>query len=50
MVKEHPRVQEILCIGSFARNDWGFGSDLDLIIVMVNQPIAIEYGVRRRYE
>ena len=35
---EHRDILQIVCIGSFARDDWGPGSDLDLIIVMQDNP------------
>ena len=34
MRRQDPNVRSILCIGSYARNDWGFGSDLDIIVVL----------------
>jgi predicted nucleotidyltransferase len=30
----HEEILQIGCIGSFSRDDWGVGSDLDLIIVI----------------
>ncbi|MCP4247965.1 MAG: nucleotidyltransferase domain-containing protein [bacterium] len=27
-------MEQVLCVGSYARNDWGVGSDLDLIVVL----------------
>ena len=29
-----PTVERVLCIGSYARGDWGVGSDLDVIVVV----------------
>ncbi|MFH0981962.1 MAG: nucleotidyltransferase domain-containing protein [Planctomycetota bacterium] len=29
-----PAVQRVACIGSYARGDWGVGSDLDLIVLL----------------
>ncbi len=34
MVREHPEVIRIGYFGSYARGDWGPGSDLDLVIVV----------------
>ena len=33
-----PAVEQVLCVGSYARNDWGVGSDLDLIVVVREAP------------
>jgi predicted nucleotidyltransferase len=40
IVLHRPNVQRIGYFGSYARGDWGVGSDLDLIIVLekANQP------------
>ncbi|OGL45917.1 MAG: hypothetical protein A2161_02075 [Candidatus Schekmanbacteria bacterium RBG_13_48_7] len=38
IVTEHDNILQIICIGSFARDDWGPGSDIDLIIVMQDNP------------
>ena len=32
--RENRAVELVLCIGSYARNDWGVGSDLDVIVVL----------------
>jgi len=34
IVHIRPEVVRIGCFGSYARNDWGVGSDLDLIIIV----------------
>lgn len=34
LLRGHPSVERILCVGSCARGDWGVGSDLDIIIVL----------------
>jgi predicted nucleotidyltransferase len=34
--QEHPKIIRIGYIGSYARGDWGVGSDLDLIILPAN--------------
>ncbi len=30
----HPDILRIGCIGSYARGDWGVGSDLDIVIIL----------------
>ena len=32
--RQDPNVARVACIGSYARNDWGVGSDLDVIVVL----------------
>jgi hypothetical protein len=32
--RDDPAVELVGCIGSYARNDWGVGSDLDVIVVL----------------
>jgi predicted nucleotidyltransferase len=32
--QEHPKIIRIGYIGSYARGDWGVGSDLDMIIIL----------------
>jgi len=34
--KEHPEVLRIGCFGSYARGDWGVGSDIDLLIIVAH--------------
>jgi hypothetical protein len=29
-----PTVEQVLCIGSYARGDWGVGSDIDVVVVV----------------
>ena len=31
---DDPSVTRVYCIGSYARGDWGFGSDLDMIVIL----------------
>jgi hypothetical protein len=33
-VSQHPELLRLGCFGSFARGDWGMGSDLDLVAVV----------------
>jgi predicted nucleotidyltransferase len=37
-----PSVVRIGCIGSYARGDWGFGSDLDIVIVVTSSSMPFE--------
>ena len=47
--RSDPTVEAVLCVGSYARGDWGVGSDLDIIIV--TSDIALSCAERRaRYE
>lgn len=34
VVREHPEVLRISYFGSYARGDWGVGSDLDIVMVV----------------
>ena len=34
VTRTRPEVERIGCIGSYARGDWGVGSDLDVVIVV----------------
>lgn len=34
VAREHPEVLRIAYIGSYARGDWGVGSDVDLIVIL----------------
>ena len=33
-IKEHPEILQLGYFGSYARGDWGVGSDLDLLVVV----------------
>ena len=35
-----PNIQQILCVGSYARGDWGVGSDLDLIMILADTKLS----------
>lgn len=35
-----PEVKQVLCIGSYARGDWGVGSDVDLIVRVNDTPLS----------
>ena len=43
-----PAVERIACIGSYARGDWGVGSDLD-VIVFVSESALSALERSRRY-
>jgi len=40
--KHHAGVIEIGYFGSYARGDWGVGSDLDLVVIVDHSPEAFE--------
>ena len=46
-----PHVAAVYCVGSYARGDWGVGSDLDVIVLLASGAPAMSSVVRReRYE
>jgi hypothetical protein len=40
--KRHPEIQKLGYFGSYARGDWGVGSDLDLVGILDGSPGPIE--------
>ena len=38
ILADRPSVQRIRMYGSYARGDWGFGSDLDLVVIVDGDP------------
>lgn len=49
LVRKHPvpRILAIGYFGSYARGDWGFGSDVDLLVIVEDDPTPfIERAVR----
>jgi predicted nucleotidyltransferase len=34
LVDVHPRIQRVGYFGSYARGDWGVGSDLDVVVIV----------------
>ncbi|MBI4320182.1 MAG: nucleotidyltransferase domain-containing protein [Chloroflexi bacterium] len=42
MAKQHPDVLLIGYFGSYARGDWGVGSDVDIVIVVADSPLPFE--------
>jgi predicted nucleotidyltransferase len=42
-------VREVFCVGSYARGDWGVGSDLDVIVVIADTVMSL-IERRRNYE
>jgi len=34
LAREHPAIRRIGYLGSYARGDWGVGSDLDVIVIV----------------
>ncbi len=47
--RQDHEVEAILCVGSYARGDWGVGSDLDVIVV-VQRADDSAVARRARYE
>ncbi|RME38017.1 MAG: nucleotidyltransferase domain-containing protein [Planctomycetota bacterium] len=47
--RRDPVVEEVWCVGSCARGDWGVGSDLD-VVVIVGQAPPSPVERRARYE
>jgi len=35
-----PAVRQVWCVGSYARGDWGVGSDLDLIVILSESDLS----------
>ncbi len=44
-----PRVEKVGCIGSYARGDWGVGSDLDVVVILTESDLSTEDRYRRYY-
>jgi predicted nucleotidyltransferase len=42
-----PTVAQIVCIGSYARADWGVGSDLDVIVFLTQSDLSALERSRR---
>jgi len=42
MARQHPQLLRAAYFGSYARGDWGVGSDLDLIVVVQEAPQRFE--------
>jgi predicted nucleotidyltransferase len=38
LAAERPEVIAVVCFGSYARGDWGVGSDLDLLVIVRDTP------------
>jgi predicted nucleotidyltransferase len=41
-IREHPEILRVGYIGSYARGDWGVGSDLDVVIVVARSEEPFE--------
>jgi len=41
-LKEHPEMLRLGYFGSYARGDWGVGSDLDLLVVVAQTQVPFE--------
>ena len=46
-VASHPEVCRVGYFGSYARGDWGVGSDVDLIVVVDRSPVPFERRAAR---
>lgn len=44
-----PLVETVACVGSYARGDWGVGSDLDLIVILSESQLAAGQRYARYY-
>ncbi len=44
-----PAVEQVWCVGSYARGDWGVGSDVDLIVVLKSSDLTPAERYRRYY-
>jgi predicted nucleotidyltransferase len=44
-----PAVERIACIGSYARGDWGVGSDLDVIVFLTGGNLSALERSKRYY-
>lgn len=44
-----PLVERVVCIGSYARGDWGVGSDLDVIVFLTDADLSPLERQRRYY-
>ena len=42
VVGQHPEVLKLGCFGSYARGDWGVGSDLDLVAIISHSNTPFE--------
>jgi len=42
ITRQRPDVERIGYFGSYARGDWGVGSDLDVVIVVTHSPLPFE--------
>jgi predicted nucleotidyltransferase len=42
LASRHPSIQKIGCFGSYARGDWGVGSDVDLLMVVTQTDVPFE--------
>lgn len=49
LLQRDPAVEDVFCVGSYARGDWGVGSDLDVIVIVGEAPASLVER-RRLYE
>lgn len=43
LARRRPEILQIGYFGSYARGDWGVGSDVDLVIVVDSAPVTTEF-------
>ena len=44
---EHPEILRVGYFGSYARGDWGVGSDLDVVIIVAESELPLEERARQ---
>jgi len=40
--RQHPDINRVGCFGSYARGDWGVGSDLDVVVIVSDADAPFE--------
>jgi predicted nucleotidyltransferase len=39
-MRNDPAVEQVWCVGSYARGDWGVGSDIDIVVILTHSDLA----------
>lgn len=47
LAASEPAVERIGVVGSYARGDWGVGSDLDVVVIVTESPLSFERRAAR---
>lgn len=47
--RDHPEVEGVFCVGSYARGDWGVGSDIDLVVLSSDSDTSLSDRHGRYY-